>query len=111
MPMAMIALIADGPEDSGDQDGDNQRRKGEDQVVAAHDEFVQHDCRDGRRRKAQRNANRHADADSHQCHGDRSARAYHDHRDDVAPELIGAKPDAPRSMVGSGWERSSAVMS
>ena len=80
-----------GAEDSGDQDGDDQRGKGEDQVVAAHDDFVQPATVPGRCRKTQRHARANADADRDQRHGDRGARACHQHREQVPPEMIGAE--------------------
>ena len=41
MPMAMMALIAPGPNTAVMQDGDEQRRKREDQVVQPHDHLVE----------------------------------------------------------------------
>ena len=55
MPMAMIAFTAPRPEDRRDQDRDHQRGKGENQIVGAHDQFVNPRAFARRRPKPQRN--------------------------------------------------------
>ena len=58
------------PEDGGDQDGDDQRRKGEDEVVAAHHQIIDHAPVVGRRQQAERHAERHADTHRDDGHSD-----------------------------------------
>ena len=69
MPMATMALKADG-EDGGDQDGDDQRRESEDKIVAAHHQSINHAPVVGRRQQAERHAERHADTHRDDGHGD-----------------------------------------
>ena len=78
-------------EDRGDHDRREQRRKGKDEIVEAHQRLV--DKAAARRGPAaERNAEPHADPDRDQRHGDRIARADHDHRQHVAAEMVGAEP-------------------
>jgi hypothetical protein len=96
MPMAMIALTA--PEDGGDHDGRQQRGEGEDEIVDAHQRLVDKPtarCGKG----ADRHADTHADADRDQRHGNRVASADHDHRQDVAAEMVGAEPMGQRGCL------------
>ncbi|OWK21680.1 hypothetical protein AJ88_18565 [Mesorhizobium amorphae CCBAU 01583] len=73
------------PEDGGDHDRRQQGREGEDEIVHAHQHFV--DKAAARRGEgAERHADTHADADRDQGHRNRVAGADHDHRQDVAPK-------------------------
>jgi hypothetical protein len=81
-----------GPEDGGDHDRQQQRREGKDQIVAAHDDLVEQAAPAGGGIQPQRHADDHADADGDESHGNRHARADHDHRKHVAPEMICSEP-------------------
>ena len=63
-----------------------------DQIVCAHDDLVDQSATLRGCRQPQRHAQRDADADRDQSDRDRSPCSDHDHRKDVAPEVIGAEP-------------------
>ena len=79
-----------GPEDSCDQDGDNDGRKGKDQIIAAHDNFIHEAPTPRRSPEPQWHARAHADPHCHQRHSDRGARADHDHAQNIAAKVIRA---------------------
>ena len=98
MPMAMMALIAPGPKMAVIMIADSRAGKAKTRSLKPHQRFV--DEAAARRGKgAERHADAHADADRDKRHGDRVAGADHDHRQDVAAEMVGAEPVRQRGRL------------
>ncbi len=97
MPRAIVALRSEGPEDRREPDREDEERKREQDVREPRDHGI-----DPTSVIAGDEADRHCDDDrehgrQHAGH-DRRARAPDDPREDVAPELVGAKEVLPRAV-------------
>ncbi len=92
-----------GSEDGGDEDCDQEGRKGEDEVVAAHDDLVGERAALGRSKEPERHAQPDTERNGDQRDRDGGAGADQNHGEDVASVLIGAEPvqgAGPVQLVG-----------
>ena len=74
-----------------DHDRDQQRGKGEDQIVKAHHHVVEQAAPRCSGEQPQRHPAQHANPDGQQGDRDRGARADHDHRQNIPAEVIGTQ--------------------
>ena len=86
-----------GADDGRDHDRDQQRGKGEDQIVETHHHVIEQATPGGSGEQPQRHPAEHANPDGKQSHRDRRASADHDHRQNIAAEMV-----RPQQMVGRG---------
>ena len=75
----------------GDQDRDDERGEGKDQVIAAHDHLIEQAAAPRGGRQPEGHADDQPDANGHHRHGDGGLAAHHQHRQKIAPELVGAQ--------------------
>ena len=104
MPMAMIAFSAEGPKTAVIMMAMSSAGKAKTRSLPRMDHLVEERAAPCGGGEAERHAEADADADRDERDGDRDAGADHEHREDVAAEVVGAEPVRRRGRLELGGD-------